>query len=153
MRRLSSPWTWWHKKAFPRFWFGFLAVLTLLWIPGILRQQVPPATILILIFMVGFGFVLMWGLRIFSLADEVWLDGDQIVVRNGGVEDRFSLANILTVWASRWTNPERIELTLGEPCRFGDEVVFVPPQRWLHFTRHPLASELTSLVEEARGRC
>src|SRR5436305_1875584 len=127
MERLSSAWTWWHKTAFPRLWFGFLGLSALVLIPAVVQQRVPPETLLIPVGMAAFGYALMRWLRVFALADEVWLDGDQVVVRDRGDEDRFPLSRIDRVSATVLTNPERITLSLREPCRFGREVVFVPP--------------------------
>lgn len=145
MRRISSSLTWWHKKGFPAFWFGFLALFTVIWIPGIFLQQVPAPTLLVPVGMAVFGYLLMRWL-VFPLLDEVWLEGDQIVVRNRGEEDRFPIANIINVQAELFVNPERIVLMLKEPCKFGREIVFSPPFRWWHLRRHPLADELMRRV-------
>jgi hypothetical protein len=96
MRKISSRWTWWHKKAFPVVWFGFLGIFTVAWIPGVVRQRVPAPTLLIPLAMMVFGYVLM-RLLIFGLVDEVWLDDDHLIVRNREDEDRFPITNIVNV--------------------------------------------------------
>ena len=75
------------------------------------------------------------------VADEVSLDGDDIIVRNKGQEDRFPLSNVIKaesfpIW------PEQIVLMLKAPCLFGREVIFLPPGRFWRLTSHPLAKEL-----------
>jgi hypothetical protein len=149
MRRISSTWTWWYKKAFPVIWFGFLGLFTLVWIPGVVQQQVSPATLLIPLGMAAFGYLVMRRL-VFSLVDEVWIENDDIVVRNGDQEDRFPITHIINVEAPLFVNPERIVLTLSEPCLFGREIAFSPPYRWWPLSRHPLAEELIRRAHEER---
>jgi hypothetical protein len=141
MRRISSSSTWWHKKAFPTIWFGFLAVFTCVWIIPVARGEVPAGTIFIPLGMAAFGYLLMRVL-VFPLVDEVWIDGDDLVVRNRDEEDRFPITNIVNVDNSWMTNPEQIRLTLRNPSRFGQEIVFSPPIRWWPFGRHPVSREL-----------
>jgi hypothetical protein len=146
MRKLSSSMTFVHKMLFPMFWFGFLSVFICIMIPSIIAGQQSPGILLIPLLMMTFGYLLMRFL-VFDLVDEVYLDIDQVVIRNGGDEDRFSIKNIINVNASIMTNPERITLTLREPCKFGSEVTFAPTLRLLHFGRHPLAKELIQLSQ------
>lgn len=148
MRRISSPWTWWYKRGFPILWFGFLALCVLLVALAAPGQQAPPEMVLVPAGMALFGYVLMRWL-VFPLADEVYLSDDLVIVRSGAEEDSFPITNIINVESSRMMHPERITLTLREPCRFGREVVFSPPTRWgLALTRHPLADEL---IRRANG--
>jgi hypothetical protein len=152
MRRISSKSTWWHKKAFPTIWFGLFGLFTLVGLFSVINGRAPAPALLIPLFGMAAGYSFMRWL-VFSLLDEVWIDGDQIVVRNGGREDRFPLSNILNVDASLFTNPERIVLTLRQPCAFGDEVAFLPTPRFWPFGRHPLAKELIRRIhhlDEAR---
>jgi hypothetical protein len=100
--------------------------------------------------MAVFGYVLMRWL-VFSLVDEVWIDGDDLVVRNQDDEDRFPITNIVNVDSSGMTNPERVVLTLRTPSRFGQEIAFSPPMRLWPFARHPLATELIRLAHRLDG--
>jgi hypothetical protein len=145
MRRISSKWTWWYKKAFPLFWFGFLGLFTIGWSFGVIQQKVPAPTLLLPLVMAAIGYVLMKWL-LFPLVDEVWIDQNEIVVWNSGQEGRFPITNIINVEDSQFMNPERVTLTLKEPCALGSEIVFLPPLRLLHFTRHPIAQELIQLA-------
>jgi hypothetical protein len=81
-------------------------------------------------------------LLVFPLVDEVWIEDNQIIVRNRGAEERFPITNIMSVETPLFLNPERVVLTLKEPCGFGREIVFTPSLRWWHFSRHPIAEEL-----------
>ncbi len=147
MRQISSNSTWWHKKAFPTFWFSFLALMTVIMLPSVLEGQAPAQVILIPLGMSVFGFLLM-RMLVWPLVDEVYLDGDDVVVRNKGEEDRFPFSNVINIQGSEFTNPERITLNLKQPCLFGDEIKFMPPPRWLAFGKHPLATELINRLRE-----
>lgn len=152
MRLISATWTGWHKQALPLMWFSVIGLITLGLLAGVASGRTPAAALLAPVgFAVG-GYAMMWWLRVFSLADEVWLDGDHIVVRDRGHEDRFPVSRIRSARASLMSNPEHIVLTLSEPCLFGNEVVFSPPHRWLRFDPHPLAEELNRRASEARAR-
>lgn len=141
MRRISSRLTWWHKKAFPILWFAFLGLFSLAGLGGVIQRRVPAPQLLIPAVMAAFGYILMRRL-VFPLADEVWIQEEELIVRNGNEEDRFPLSNIINVEASQFTNPERITLTLKQPCAYCREIVFSPPTRWWPFGRHPIAQEL-----------
>ena len=122
MRKISSSMTFASKKIFPVVWFGFLAVIAAIALPDAM-QMGAWFLLLPLLAMSAIGYAVIRGL-IFDLVDEVCLQNDEIMVRNGGEEDRFGVTNILNVNVSTMTNPERITLTLREPCKFGDEVTF-----------------------------
>jgi len=152
MVRLSSKNTFFLKRVFPVIWFAFPVVFLaslLLAKPG----PHPPAlgAYLVPLAVAGAGFFIMRRF-VFDLADSVWDDGDALVVKNRGWEERVALANIMNVgWAP--TNPPRITLTLREPCRFGREVVFSPPSQAFLFGRPPkVARELIERVDAARPR-
>jgi hypothetical protein len=79
---------------------------------------------------------------VFPLADEVFLDEDEVIVRKNGKEIRFPVRQIMNVDSSMMTNPERITLMLREPSELGREIVFSPTHRFHLFSRHPIAEEL-----------
>jgi len=99
--------------------------------------------------MATFGYMLFRKL-IFDLVDEVWDDGDALVVKNSGIEGRIALTAIINVAFSTLTNPERVTLTLREPGRFGKEITFSPPRRFLGFARSPIIGELIERVDRTR---
>jgi hypothetical protein len=154
MRQISSALTWWQKKVSSKIFFGFLGLWILAWISGVILKRIPPSTLILPLMMAALmtaiRYALMHFLRVFSFVDKVWIDNDDLVVRNADKEDRFPIANITDIYATLLSSPERIELTLSEPCRFGREIVFMPPFRLLPFFRHPLAEELSQLVDNAR---
>jgi hypothetical protein len=144
MRKISSSMTFASKKIFPVVWFGFLAVMAAVVLPDAM-QMGAWFLLLPLLAMSAIGYAVMrW--MIFDLVDEVYLQNDEIIVRNSGEEDRFSVTNVLNVNVSTMTNPERITLTLREPCKFGDEVTFLATLRFPPFGTHPLVKELIDLA-------
>jgi hypothetical protein len=150
MARLSSRWTFFYKRLFPVFWFGFIALFVL--VPWITRQQMrgPPLPVLIFpVVMTVFGYLLFRRL-LFDLIDELWDDGDALVARNGGVEQRIPLQTIMNVGFSTMTRPERVTLRLREPGPLGQEVTFMPLSRFMPFTRNPIIDELIERVDRAR---
>jgi hypothetical protein len=146
MRRISTASTPWLNSAFPVLWFSFLAVMTLAGGLAAAQGQLPVPVLLIPLGMAVFGVVLMRYL-VFPLADQVWIDKDDIVVQKNGAEDRFPISNVISVEYSRFTHPDRITLSLKEPCLFGREVIFSPQGSW-SFGGHPIANEI---IRRAHG--
>src|SRR5580693_193616 len=97
MTRISSSSTFFYKRIFPLFWFGFIlfSVATGLWGAGRTHGTAIPFLVAP-VFMMVIGSVLFRRL-IFDLADEVWDDGDALVIRNAGTEERIALKNIINV--------------------------------------------------------
>ena len=151
MKRISSKLTFLYKRVIPVFWFGFIAVF----LGSVVldhRGPRPPLIpfLIVPVAMAVFGYALFRKL-LFDLVDEVWDDGDALVVKNSGTEERVPLKNIVNVGFSTMINPERVTLTLREPGRFGKEITFSPPRRFLRFARSPIIGELIERVDRARG--
>jgi hypothetical protein len=68
----------------------------------------------------GFGYFIFKRF-VFDLVGEVYDEGDALVVKNGGREERVPLANIINVIDSVATNPPRTTLTLRTPNAFGGD--------------------------------
>jgi hypothetical protein len=151
MRKISSSSTVFYKYVFPVIWFGGCGlILALATLPAVVQNQAPIFIVLPPIVMMVIGYILMRAL-IFDLVDEVFLNGDEIIIRNGGEVDQFAVTNILNVDSTVMTNPERITLTLKRPCAFGSEVTFSPTMRFWMFQRHPIARELIELAHRDDG--
>lgn len=151
MKRISSRSTFFYKRIFPLLWFGFIAFFATIpiWANHRSHHPLPFAFLMPPAVMAVLGYVLFRYL-IFDLVDEVWDDGDSLIVRNGGMEERVQLDNIINVGFSTLTNPERVTLTLREPGILGKEVTFSPPRRFLRFRRSPIVDELIARVDLAR---
>jgi len=153
MRRLSSSFTFFYKRVFPVLWLGGVAVFLLVMLANPPRQGGPafpflfvPALMLVL------GFALMRKL-VFDLVDEVWLDGESLLVKNRQQEIRIALYDVLNVNSTTLTNPRRISLRLRADSRFGRDIAFMPNSpRGLFgaFRSDPIADELIQRVDAAR---
>jgi hypothetical protein len=150
LRRISSKATLFYKRVFPLLWFGFIAVfvLTNLFASRRSSSEFTPFLVTPVVMAIS-GYVLFRKL-LFDLVDEVWDDQDALVVKNAGDEERIALKDIINVGFSTMTNPERVTLTLREPSRFGKEITFSPPRRFLTFARSPIINELIERMDRAR---
>ena len=157
MQRLSSPSTFIYKRVFPVFWFGFLAIFLIIGISGGVLDRWPEIwpSLGMPLFMGMVGIVLFKHI-IFDLVDEVWLDGDQLVVKNRGEPSRIALSNVINVNASTMTNPPRITLMLrSESSRLGKTVTFMPagPRGFFSaFKPNPIATDLIQRIDALRRR-
>jgi hypothetical protein len=152
MRRLSSKRTFFYKKVFPLIWFLAVAGAAVGGICAALSKSshAPPAAILFLIFpafMSIIGHVVMKNL-VFDLLDEVWDEGDSLVLVKGDERETIHITDIINVSDTTMVNPPRITLLLRQPCRFGKEVVFSPARGfWFNpFKRSAIAQELIERV-------
>lgn len=149
MRRLSSAGTFFYKRGFPAIWFGFIGLFFFGILFGAIQQGSGFGTLIFPLGMGAFGFSIM-KVFVWSLVDEVWDDGDSLVVRNKGIEARIDLLNIINVNHSSFTNPPSVSLTLREPCEFGRIVKFSPPRRLMGFGEHPIVTELVQRIDHRR---
>jgi hypothetical protein len=151
VKKISANTTF-QRKIFPVLWFGILAVVFLSMVFGRVYRQAPFALIVPII-MAAFGYVLMRNL-IFDLVDEVYDDGDSLLVKKGAEEERIALSNIMNVSASMMTNPPRISLRLVTPVKFGQEIVFSPVRQFTlnPFAKNPIAQDLMVRVDQARAQ-
>jgi len=149
MRRISSRSTFFQKRVFPVFWFGFVAIFVLI---GLFGEHAAGAAFPIFVvpaLMALIGYLIMKHL-IFTLADEVLDAGDALIVRFGSEQERIPLNEVINISYAYLQNPSRVTLTLRTPSRFGKEVSFMPPQRFLAFAKSPIVAELIERVDAAR---
>ncbi len=158
MRRLSSTSTGFYKRVFPVLWFGFISLFFVLslWArfhPESVRGRPPePMFLLMPLLMATIGYFVFRRL-IFDLVDEVWLDGDWLVVSNRGEKRRVALGDVMNVNATTTTNPRRITLMLRTESRFGSSLSFIPasPRGLMSlFKPDPIATELIKRVDAIR---
>ena len=114
VRQISSKLTFYYKRIFPIIWFGLLVVFLVMAVLGITstNDSFPAMPLIVPIVMAVVGYTFMKKL-VFDLVDEVFDDGNALVVRNGGKEDRIALSNIVNVSYSPYVNPP------GSRCRCG----------------------------------
>ena len=150
MIKISSRSTFFSKKVFPVIWFGFLVFFIIIALAGMAAKSEIIAPLLIMpVFMAIFGYVIMKKL-VFDLADEVWDTGDALLVKNKNEEELIPLTNIINISYSVMVNPPRVTLTLRQPCRFGKEVSFSPPVKFVPFSKSPIIAELIERIDAKR---
>jgi hypothetical protein len=153
MRRISSGMTFFYKRIFPIIWFGFLtlfmaAPFILPMIGGAISGSPMPFLIAPVMMIVGYFFMKR---LIFDLVDEVLDAGDALVIRNGHLEERVALSDIMNVGYSQFMNPPRVTLSLRSPGMFGDRVSFCAPVSLMPtFSTSPIIDELIKRVDAAR---
>ena len=153
MKKISSNLTVVNKKIFPAFWFGVLAIFVVSsLVSGAAHHD--SMFVIVPVLMAILGYVLMKKL-VWHLADEVYDCGDFLLIRNRGEEDRITLADVMNVSASMFTNPPRITLRLAHPSKWGPEIAFIPIKGnvvWNPFRKNAIAEDLTVRVDRARRR-
>jgi len=159
MQRLSSSMTFFHKRLLPVIWFGFLAVWTFMWFGGPAQALQTPQPerwmgVVVPVFMCVVGGFFFKRL-VLSLVDEVWLDGDTLVVKSRGESTRLALSEVINVNSVPMMNPPRITLTLRtESSRLGREVSFIPAgvRVFAAFRSNPIADDLIRRIDALRRR-
>lgn len=158
MQRLSSRSTFFYKRVFPVFWFGIVAVGAVVagtTVLGAHREVVAWPSLAVPVVMGIVGFALFRRL-LFDLVDEVWLDGNELVVVQRSERTRVPLANVMNVNSSVMTNPPRITLMLRTASsRLGETVSFMPtgPRGLLNgFKPDPIATDLIQRIDALRQR-
>jgi hypothetical protein len=152
MKRISSKSLFISKRIFPVVWFGFLGFFVFEAIrKGAGTKE--PLFLLVPCVMAVFGFLLMKKM-VWDLVDEVYDDGDSLLVKSGSIEDRIALSNVMNVSASMFMNPPRISLRLVTPGKFGSEVSFSPVRAFSlnPFAKNEIAEDLIARVDQARAR-
>jgi hypothetical protein len=153
MRRISSGWTFFYKRVFPAIWFGFLILFFGISAFGGLRSNLSSSFpfLIVPIVMIFVGYFMMKKFT-FDLVDEVWDDGQTLVVKNRGQEERIALADIKNVNYSPLINPPRVVLSLRRSTLFGDQVAFCAPVRFVPFAASPVIQDLIDRVDVARQK-
>ncbi len=157
MQRLSSRMTFFYKRVFPVFWFGFIAVFVVVWASAATASHRSDMWLPMIspLFMAIIGFVIFKRF-LFDLVDEAWLDGDQLVVKNRGEQTRVPLADVMNVNASIMVNPPRVTLMLRtESRRLGNAVSFMPVRSqgfFAAFKPSPVATDLIHRIDALRRR-
>lgn len=151
---LSSRSTSFHKRWLPVLLAAYPVLVLSATVLGIAQAgRVTPTDI---VFLVAACLVLAVGYRLFRsfscrVVDEVVDDGASLIIRNNGIDERVSLANVEAVLDGPVVRPVLITLRLGLPCRFGREVTFMPRYRFTWNDLHPLVDELRTRVAAAKA--
>jgi hypothetical protein len=154
MRRLSSHLTVFYKRVLPFIWLIFPVIWVFLWWNGAVHgdQRVSLFSFLPLLVVFVVGLVLFKKL-IADLMDEVWLEGDRLLVKNRAEQTGIALTDVINVNATSMTNPRRVTLMLRVDSRFGRHITFIPasPRGFLAaFRMDPIAVELIERIDALR---
>jgi hypothetical protein len=149
MQRISSTSTFFYKRVFPVLWFGFVAIFFAVFFFGKPARGAAIPFFIMPVFMAAIGYVIMKKM-IFNLADDVFDTGDALIVRFGSEQESVPLSEIININYMYLQNPNRVTLTLRTPSRFGKEVSFMPPTRFVPFAKSPVVAQLIERVDAAR---
>jgi hypothetical protein len=152
MRRISSRTTFFNKRIFPAIWFGFLILMA--GVPFVFgqNQSASPLSFVVMPAIMAVVGIFIMRKLVFDLVDEVWDDGDALLIKNRGEEERIPLSDIKNVSYSPYMNPPRVTLSLRRPSRFGEQITFAAPIRLVPFATSPVINELIERVDAARQR-
>jgi hypothetical protein len=153
MRRISSRMTFYYKRILPLIWFGFPVLFVA--IPlyrGALAGAMPPLMFIVMPIVVMAFFYFIWKKSFFDLVDEVWDDGDALVIKNRGRDERIALNEIKNVNYGSFSSPQRVTLSLRRPTVFGEEIIFSAPVHLWPFSPNPVVKELINRIDLARRR-
>lgn len=150
MQQISSRSTFFYKRIFPVILLGFLGLFVVVVFAAKNNQGHPPLFALIMPLVMGvFVFFLLRKL-VWDLADQVMDAGDALIVRFGNDEERVPLSYIINISYSNMMNPPRVTLTLRAPSRFGREIAFCAPTRFVPLAKSPVIDDLIERVDAAR---
>ncbi len=152
-KRISSRSTGFYKRVFPFVWFAFLGLILVV-VASVSRRQ---PGVMVVAFLVP-AAVMVLGYFLFrtllsSLMDEVWDNGNELIVVNEGHVEHEPLAGIVNISYSGFTNPKRAVVMLRRPGRWGAKLAFIPLRssiRILSLGDNELIDELVRRVDEAR---
>lgn len=151
---LSSSWTAYFKRWLPVILVGVPAATLLAHLWRIVSAGRVTATDIAALGVAGLmlpmGFVFVRRVA-FPLIDEVIDEGECLVVRIAGREDRVPLGNIAAVVDGPTVRPALVVLRLEQPCCFGREITFMPRYRFTWNLMHPLVDELRARVKAVRN--
>jgi hypothetical protein len=150
MKRISSRSIFFAKYIFPVVWFGFLGFFLFTVLVTYKNEGGPPLGAIIVPILMGvFGYFMMKKM-VWDLADEVLDAGDSLIVRFGRDQERIPLSNIINVSYAYLMSPAHVTLTLREAGRFGDEVSFAAPTKFMPFAKSQDIVGLIRRVDAAR---
>lgn len=157
MHRISSRWTFFHKRISPVFSLVIFAGLFMdfLWLnpKGASLWMLFSFGILIAMIIFQISGFFSKKKSVFRLADEVWEAEDHLVVKNKGTEEKILFSDIQHVQYVTATRPSRITLTLDTAGQLGRKITFAPLVQFKFlsiFENHPIATELIDKITLAR---
>ena len=152
-KRISSGSSAFYKRMLPLIWYGIVLVTAVvLWS---VRRADPrvPALIYLAPPIMAVVFYTIGKMLLSDLVDEVWDNGQELIVVNEGHVERLALHNIMNINYSGYTNPKKVTLNLRQAGRWGGRFSFIPPRstiRLLSLGTNEMVEELIRRVDGAR---
>ena len=126
MKKISCRTTFYQKKLFPLVFIGFGIYAMIV---GGTGESGHPFFILLFLLIITLIIFAHIQFKVFFLMDEVFDDGDSLLLRNSGKEVRIPLQEIENICYPKKNNYysrlEQVELTLKHPTEFGTEIYFL----------------------------
>jgi hypothetical protein len=154
MRLISSRLTSFYKKTFPVMGCGAVMIVAVM--AWVLLHAGKQGSLGFLIFPLLLGVIgyALYRHLVADMVDEVWFEGDALIVKNRGELAKIPLSDVTDVNASTMTNPRRITLTLRSDLQWGHRITFMPAVESVSFTysfkSDPIATELTRRIDALR---
>lgn len=153
-KRISAASTGLYKRGLPVFWYGLVLVLLIFsWKLKQLDHRIGSWVFLFPLFMAAVFHVLSKSL-LSDLVDEVWDNGQELIVVNDGHVERVPLREIINISYSGFTNPKRATLTLRHSGRWGVSFGFIPVRSSIHILSlgtNQMIEELIRRADRARS--
>ncbi len=151
MKQLTSRATYYQKRIFPAFWFGFLGLFVCgALLTGAVNSSLGIIFIAVPASMAAIGYFIMRKL-VFNLIDEVYDEGETLLFREKGKEVRVSLADIKNVSYSWRMSPPRVTLSIRYMTELGDKITFSPPASFIPLRKNREIEELIDRIDKAKG--
>lgn len=152
MRRISSRYTFFYKRVFPALWCGGLIVIGAIAAYAAMTKPSgksfwPFFIVLPIMLVLGYRFMNKF---VFDLVDEVWDDGNSLLVKNGGQSEHVALADITNVNYMTTMNPPRVVLSLRRKTLLGEQIAFCAPVYLVPFSSSPAINDLIERIDRAR---
>ena len=153
MTQISSRLTFFYKRVFPIFWFGFLTLFMIgptavAWSSG----QSPQPMFFIMPIIHDGGRLCHHEKDGVQSRRQVFDVGDALLVKNGSLQEQIPLADITNISYAQMMNPPQVTLSLRQPTSLGDKVTFCAPTRFIPFATSPVIDDLIKRVDAARRR-
>ncbi|MHB1192182.1 MAG: hypothetical protein ACYC6F_03970 [Longimicrobiales bacterium] len=123
--RLTDGSTWYWSRIFPTLWSTLLGIFVVLLWMGVLGDAAAAAGVKAGVTAAWVGFSVVF-FRMFGRLEDVWLDGDDLLVGDPARGTRISLRDVREVRESRLRQVKSITLELGRSTPSGDSITFVP---------------------------
>lgn len=107
-------------------WFGFIAFFDIMWMINSRGSLVSVIGIPLLVSGIGSAAFMLAGSQMADACDEIWLDGDSLVVKHGGGESRVALRDVVDVSSHIFKSGLQIRLALRKGTSgLGDSISFM----------------------------